>query len=98
MAAAASRCGSTPRARGSARHCSNWNWTYPKARRAGCAGRRVRVSESPRPAQPALRGSIMAVSDADLLLVDDSDPAVGVVTLNRPDKRNALNVALIEQL
>jgi methylglutaconyl-CoA hydratase len=40
----------------------------------------------------------MAVPDADLLLVDDSDPAVGILTLNRPDKRNALNVALIEQL
>jgi methylglutaconyl-CoA hydratase len=40
----------------------------------------------------------MAVSDANLLLADNSDAAVGLLTLNRPDKRNALNVALIEQL
>jgi len=36
--------------------------------------------------------------DPSPLLVDAADPAVTVVTLNRPDKRNALSIALIEQL
>lgn len=35
---------------------------------------------------------------AQLLLIDDSDPAIRVATLNRPEKRNALSTALIEQL
>jgi methylglutaconyl-CoA hydratase len=33
-----------------------------------------------------------------LVLVDRSDPAIAVVTLNRADKRNALSLALIESL
>jgi methylglutaconyl-CoA hydratase len=33
-----------------------------------------------------------------LVLVDLSDPAVATVTLDRPDKRNALSVAMVEQL
>jgi methylglutaconyl-CoA hydratase len=36
--------------------------------------------------------------DPSPVLVDATDPAVTVVTLNRPDKRNALSIALIEQL
>src|SRR3982750_3416528 len=36
--------------------------------------------------------------DPSPILVDAADPAVTVVTLNRPDKRNALSIALIEQL
>jgi methylglutaconyl-CoA hydratase len=34
----------------------------------------------------------------NLVLVRREDPGVVIVTLNRPDKRNALSVALIEQL
>jgi methylglutaconyl-CoA hydratase len=34
----------------------------------------------------------------DLCLIDTSDPAIVIVTLNRPDKRNALSVELIERL
>ena len=33
-----------------------------------------------------------------LVLVDSSDPQISVLTLNRPDKRNALSIELIEQL
>lgn len=33
-----------------------------------------------------------------LVLVDGRDPAVTVLTLNRPEKRNALNIALLEEL
>src|SRR4051812_30272764 len=33
-----------------------------------------------------------------IVLVDSSDPAITVVTLNRPDKRNAMSVELIERL
>jgi methylglutaconyl-CoA hydratase len=33
-----------------------------------------------------------------LVLVDASDPQISVVALNRPDKRNALSIELIEQL
>src|SRR3982750_996721 len=33
-----------------------------------------------------------------IVLVDSSDPAITVVTLNRPDKRNAMSVALIDAL
>jgi methylglutaconyl-CoA hydratase len=40
----------------------------------------------------------MTVAKDDLVLVDTADPAVTVLTLNRPDKRNALNISLIEQL
>jgi methylglutaconyl-CoA hydratase len=40
----------------------------------------------------------MTASDSELVLVDATDPALVVLTLNRPDKRNALSVALIEQL
>lgn len=32
------------------------------------------------------------------LLVDNADPAVATITLNRPDKRNALSLQLIEEL
>jgi len=35
---------------------------------------------------------------ADLCLIDESDPMIAVVTLNRPHKRNALSVELMEQL
>src|SRR4051812_37042425 len=35
---------------------------------------------------------------SDLVLIDSSDPAITVVTLNRPDKRNALSVDLIGEL
>jgi methylglutaconyl-CoA hydratase len=34
----------------------------------------------------------------DPLLIHRADPAITLLTLNRPDKRNALNVALIESL
>lgn len=33
-----------------------------------------------------------------LLIIDRSDPSISVFTLNRPDKRNALSIALIEAL
>ena len=33
-----------------------------------------------------------------IVLVDHSDPAVVTVTMNRPEKRNALSIALIERL
>src|SRR4051794_13356603 len=33
-----------------------------------------------------------------LVLIDATDPAITVLTLNRPDKRNALSIELIEQL
>src|SRR4051794_17764813 len=33
-----------------------------------------------------------------LVLVDESDPQITVLTLNRPDKRNALSIDLIHQL
>jgi methylglutaconyl-CoA hydratase len=33
-----------------------------------------------------------------VLLVDSSDPLVTVLTLNRPDKRNALSIELMEQI
>jgi methylglutaconyl-CoA hydratase len=33
-----------------------------------------------------------------LVLVDSSDPQISVITLDRPDKRNALSIELIEQL
>jgi methylglutaconyl-CoA hydratase len=33
-----------------------------------------------------------------LVLIDESDPATTIVTLNRPEKRNALSIELIEQL
>ena len=33
-----------------------------------------------------------------LVLIDSNDPQVTVITLNRPDKRNALSIALIEQV
>jgi 2-(1,2-epoxy-1,2-dihydrophenyl)acetyl-CoA isomerase len=36
--------------------------------------------------------------DAVLVALDDKDPAVAVVTLNRPQRRNALTVELKEQL
>src|SRR4051794_26654661 len=32
------------------------------------------------------------------LLIDSSDPAITVLTLNRPERRNALNVELLDQL
>src|SRR4051812_21824611 len=35
---------------------------------------------------------------SDLVLIDNSDPAITILTLNRPDKRNALSIELIEQL
>src|SRR5579863_727544 len=35
---------------------------------------------------------------SDLCLFDESDPMVAVVTLNRPQKRNALNIELMEEL
>jgi methylglutaconyl-CoA hydratase len=34
----------------------------------------------------------------ELVLIDSSDPAITVLTLNRPGKRNALSIELIEQL
>src|SRR5438067_9845863 len=34
----------------------------------------------------------------ELVLADASDPAITVLTLNRPEKRNALSIALIEAL
>src|SRR4051795_5812076 len=40
----------------------------------------------------------MTDSDSELVLVDAADPAVAILTLNRADKRNALSIALIEQL
>jgi len=36
--------------------------------------------------------------DDPLLLIDSSDPAIVVVTLNRPDKRNALSIELTTKL
>lgn len=33
-----------------------------------------------------------------LVLVDSNDPQISVITLNRPDKRNALSIDLIDQL
>lgn len=36
--------------------------------------------------------------DSDVLLVDRSDSQITICTLNRPQKRNALNIELIEQL
>ena len=33
-----------------------------------------------------------------VLIVDTSDPQIALVTLNRPDKRNALSIELIEQI
>src|SRR5947208_953521 len=33
-----------------------------------------------------------------IVLVDSSDPAITVVTLNRPDERNAMSVGLIDAL
>ena len=35
---------------------------------------------------------------SDLCLIDESDPMIAVVMLNRPQKRNALNIELMEQL
>jgi len=35
---------------------------------------------------------------SDVLLTDHSDPLIAICTLNRPQKRNALNIELIEQL
>src|SRR4051812_22134238 len=35
---------------------------------------------------------------SDLVLTDTADPAITIVTLNRPDKRNALSVDLVAQL
>src|SRR5258706_4178879 len=34
----------------------------------------------------------------ELVMVDASDPAITVLTMNRPEKRNALSIALIEAL
>src|SRR3954469_25755652 len=36
--------------------------------------------------------------DQQVVLIDSSDPAITTVTLNRPDKRNAMSVALIDAL
>src|SRR6476660_5045200 len=36
--------------------------------------------------------------DQQVVLIDSSDPAITIVTLNRPDKRNAMSVELIERL
>jgi methylglutaconyl-CoA hydratase len=41
---------------------------------------------------------MMPDTDAPLLLTDYSNPLVGILTLNRPEKRNALSIALTEQL
>jgi len=38
------------------------------------------------------------MSDADVLLVDSSDPQIMRLTLNRPQKRNALNIATLSAL
>jgi methylglutaconyl-CoA hydratase len=38
------------------------------------------------------------MSDPESLIVDASDPAVTVLTLNRPDRRNALSIDLLERL
>ena len=35
---------------------------------------------------------------SSVLLIDNSDPAIAILTLNRPDKRNALNIELIEAI
>jgi methylglutaconyl-CoA hydratase len=35
---------------------------------------------------------------SDVLLIDNSDPAIAILTLNRPDKRNALSIELIEAI
>src|SRR4051794_33575573 len=35
---------------------------------------------------------------SDLVLIDSADPQITVLTLNRPDKRNALSIDLIGQL
>ncbi len=38
------------------------------------------------------------MNDEPILLVDDHGPAIRTITMNRPAKRNALNVALLEAL
>jgi methylglutaconyl-CoA hydratase len=38
------------------------------------------------------------MSQSELVLFDHSDPQIAVVTLNRPEKRNAMSIALIEAL
>jgi len=38
------------------------------------------------------------VNDPRFIEIESADPAIKVITLNRPEKRNALSVALIEQL
>jgi len=40
----------------------------------------------------------MTAAYGELVLVDAADPVVTVLTLNRPDKRNALSIGLIDQL
>jgi len=35
---------------------------------------------------------------SDLLLIDNSDPVITILSLNRPDKRNALSIELIEAI
>src|SRR5277367_5678728 len=38
------------------------------------------------------------MTDTDVLLVDSSDPQITRLTLNRPHKRNALNIAMMTAL
>ena len=47
---------------------------------------------------PQAEPSATGVDPAVLVIADEKDPAVAVVTLNRPGKRNALTVELKEAL
>jgi methylglutaconyl-CoA hydratase len=40
----------------------------------------------------------MEAAMMDLILVETTEPGIVLVTLNRPDRRNALNIDLVEQL
>ena len=78
----------------------DWEWIGPDAelRRLVQPPRRGRHRPSRRTSSPS-RGDDPPMSPTeDAVLVDRSTDEVAVVTLNRPDRRNAMNYALLDGL
>src|SRR5689334_22512108 len=49
----------------------------------------LRLSRYPEKAMSVRSGATFVSATADLVLVEESEPGIAIVTLNRPEKRNA---------